>query len=69
MLYATCSILDEENSHVVRQFLATQSDAQLLENGVTWGTAAECGRQLLPSAGGADGMFYALLGKSREIPA
>jgi 16S rRNA (cytosine967-C5)-methyltransferase len=69
MLYATCSILDEENSRVVRQFLATQSDAQLLENGVTWGTAAECGRQLLPSAGGADGMFYALLGKSREIPA
>jgi 16S rRNA (cytosine967-C5)-methyltransferase len=64
LLYATCSILDEENSRVVQKFLATQSDAQLLETVVTWGTPAESGRQLLPSAGGTDGMFYALLGKS-----
>ena len=64
LLYATCSIFDEENSQVVRQFLATQSDAQLLENVATWGAPAECGRQLLPSVGGADGMYYALLGKS-----
>lgn len=64
LLYATCSILDEENSRVVRQFLATQSDAQLLDTVAAWGTPAESGRQLLPSAGGTDGMFYALLGKA-----
>jgi 16S rRNA (cytosine967-C5)-methyltransferase len=64
LLYATCSILDEENSQVVQRFLADQGNAQLFHANVSWGEAATCGRQLLPSTGGPDGMFYALIHKT-----
>jgi 16S rRNA (cytosine967-C5)-methyltransferase len=64
LLYATCSILDEENSQVVRRFLTEQGDAILSSANISWGEAAACGRQLLPSTGGPDGMFYALLRKA-----
>lgn len=64
LLYATCSILEDENNQVVRQFLAKQADAQLVHMPQAWGVAADGGRQLLPAAGGTDGMYYALLKKS-----
>lgn len=64
LLYATCSILEEENSQVVRQFLSGQPDASLLETDVSWGKPADCGRQLLPHSSGSDGMYYALLRKT-----
>ncbi len=64
LLYATCSILDEENSQVVHRFLVEQGDANLSCAIWGWGEAAACGRQLLPSSGGPDGMFYALLSKT-----
>ena len=64
MLYATCSILDEENSQVVREFLAVQGDAELSNGNREWGQAVACGRQLLPTPGGPDGLFYALLKKA-----
>lgn len=63
LLYATCSILDEENSQVVRRFMNNQSNAQLVSADVAWGEAVDCGRQLTPSTGGPDGLFYALLRK------
>jgi len=64
LLYATCSILDEENSQVVQGFLTEQEDAKLSCANMSWGMAAACGRQLLPSTGGPDGLFYALLRKT-----
>jgi 16S rRNA (cytosine967-C5)-methyltransferase len=64
LLYATCSILDEENSQVVGQFLATQDNAELSNAKVKWGEPVARGRQLLPSPDGADGLFYALLIKT-----
>ncbi len=64
LLYATCSILDEENSQVVQRFLAEQGNAELCNANVTWGETATCGRQLLPTTGGPDGMFYALIRKT-----
>ena len=63
LLYATCSILDEENSQVVRRFVNVQDDAQLVAADTGWGEAVTCGRQLLPSPDGPDGLFYALLRK------
>ena len=63
VLYATCSILDEENSQVVQRFLAEQPDAELSRARIPWGEATGSGRQLLPRAGGPDGLFYALLVK------
>jgi 16S rRNA (cytosine967-C5)-methyltransferase len=64
MLYATCSILEAENSAVGAQLLATQNDAKLAMPAVEWGEAVAAGRQLLPSDSGPDGLFYALLRKA-----
>jgi 16S rRNA (cytosine967-C5)-methyltransferase len=63
LLYATCSILEEENSQVVQRFLATNPGAALLPLAGEWGEETPCGRQLLPTAEGSDGLFYALLEK------
>ena len=64
LLYATCSVLDEENSQVVQRFLAAQEDAGICVDKVDWGEATRYGRQLLPSPTGTDGLFYARLGKA-----
>ncbi len=64
LLYATCSILDEENSAVVQRFLHSEEAAQLLPLDVSWGESTRSGRQLLPTRGAHDGLFYSLLGKS-----
>jgi 16S rRNA (cytosine967-C5)-methyltransferase len=64
LLYATCSVLDEENSQVIQRFLSRAGDASLCANNEDWGLAVACGRQLLPSPTGHDGMFYALLSKT-----
>ncbi|MEH6589331.1 MAG: 16S rRNA (cytosine(967)-C(5))-methyltransferase RsmB [Halioglobus sp.] len=63
MVYATCSILDEENSRVVASFLEQHQDAQLRVPNVTWGEPTACGRQILPSVDGPDGLYYALIEK------
>ncbi len=64
LLYATCSILNEENSRVVERFLLHSGDAKLRPPEQAWGEACSHGRQLLPSVNGADGLFYAMLDKS-----
>ena len=64
LLYATCSVLEGENSTTVANFTASQDDAKLLDPAVEWGEATACGRQVLPQAGGPDGLFYALLEKT-----
>ena len=64
LLYATCSILQEENSRVVAKFLAQRDDATLEVSEWCWGEACSHGRQLLPSVHGPDGLFYAMLTKS-----
>jgi 16S rRNA (cytosine967-C5)-methyltransferase len=63
LLYATCSILPEENSQQVAAFLAQQHDAvhQPILDG--WGRALPIGRQILPGDAGMDGFYYALLTK------
>ena len=60
MLYATCSILDEENSQVIQQFLQTRADASIEHPAQGWGVEVAAGRQLLPCPQGPDGLFYAL---------
>jgi 16S rRNA (cytosine967-C5)-methyltransferase len=66
LLYATCSIFDEENSQVVQRFLCAHDDASMLAEPVAWGEKVVCGRQLLPAHEGPDGLFYALLCKASE---
>lgn len=63
LLYATCSVLPEENEQQVADFVSRHSDATLLPIDAPWGEDRPVGRQLFPSEGGADGFFYALLCK------
>ena len=55
LVYATCSILPEENSQQVAAFLKRTTDAQLSETG----TPENPGLQKLPGAEEGDGFFYA----------
>ena len=57
LVYATCSILPEENSQQIAAFLARHPEATLTETG----TPAQPGRQNLPAAEEGDGFFYAKL--------
>ncbi|WP_308364589.1 MULTISPECIES: 16S rRNA (cytosine(967)-C(5))-methyltransferase RsmB [unclassified Microbulbifer] len=68
LLYATCSILPEENAGVVAGFVAATPDAR--DNtprqlgGRPWGEPQAAGVQLFPEPEGGDGFYYALLNKA-----
>ena len=64
LVYATCSVLPQENDHVVAGFLATHTDASVVTIEAAWGQATDCGRQIFPSANGGDGFYYARLQKN-----
>ncbi|RLQ22087.1 16S rRNA (cytosine(967)-C(5))-methyltransferase RsmB [Seongchinamella sediminis] len=64
LLYATCSLLDGENTAVVQQFLAATADASLAPLPQSPGVRTAAGCQLLPDPTGADGLFYSLLTKA-----
>lgn len=59
MVYATCSILPQENNEQVLAFLQRHADARLAENRA----AEQSGRQNLPHPEDGDGFFYAKLSK------
>jgi len=61
LLYATCSILPQENSWQVRDFLQRHPDAQLRQIQSVWGREVEAGRQILPGDDNMDGFYYALI--------
>ncbi|WP_458524453.1 16S rRNA (cytosine(967)-C(5))-methyltransferase RsmB [Onishia taeanensis] len=62
LVYATCSVLPEENAEQIAAFLARTPDAVVsTPEALPWGQAAGAGRQLLPREHGHDGFFYARL--------
>ena len=61
LLYATCSILHEENDDVVGRFLATTAAASADSIAAEWGVPTRWGRQTLPTERGPDGLYYARL--------
>jgi 16S rRNA (cytosine967-C5)-methyltransferase len=63
MLYATCSILKQENEQQIKAFLAEHSDAVELPIDADWGTAGACGRQILTGESVMDGFYYARISK------
>ncbi|MFM4826583.1 16S rRNA (cytosine(967)-C(5))-methyltransferase RsmB [Aeromonas bivalvium] len=62
LLYATCSVLPEENRDQVRAFLAATPDARLIPLHPQ-DTPACPGRQFLPGEASMDGFYYAKLVK------
>ncbi|MAT94260.1 MAG: 16S rRNA (cytosine(967)-C(5))-methyltransferase [Halioglobus sp.] len=61
LLYATCSVLAQENDAVVQAFLDATPDAAAVALREKWGRPAGAGRQLLPAQDGPDGLFYAVV--------
>ena len=64
LLYATCSILREENAGQVEAFLARTADAALEPLEAGFGHDTAFGAQRLPGEAGMDGFFYARLRKA-----
>jgi 16S rRNA (cytosine967-C5)-methyltransferase len=70
LLYATCSVLPDENDAQLAAFLARHADAEPLALSADFGTPRGAGRQLLPGdpcgphdTAGMDGFFYAAVRK------
>ena len=64
LLYATCSVLRDENNRQIERFLANQPDAELSPFDAGWGRAVDPGRQILPGQQDMDGFYYARLRKA-----
>ena len=62
LLYATCSVLPEENNQQIERFLNTQADASLVKLPEYQGNI---GWQLLPGEQDMDGFYYAKLVKAQ----
>lgn len=63
LVYATCSVLHEENRDQVEDFLERHPDAAAMPLASAWGTAVGAGRQILPGQDDMDGFYYARLRK------
>ena len=63
LLYATCSVLPEENEQQIQCVLETHPDAVSRAIAAEWGHSLAHGRQILPGQDGMDGFYYALLEK------
>lgn len=66
LLYATCSVLPDENEKIIADFCQQHSDARHLPIDAPWGQPRDFGRQLFPQTDGHDGFFYCLIGKNAD---
>jgi len=64
LVYATCSVLPEENAGQIMTFVDKQPDAQPGMIKVPWGMRTMAGQQVLPGDNGMDGFYYACLEKT-----
>ena len=63
LLYATCSILKQENENQIANFLKRHTDALEYPIQAEWGEARSHGRQIITGSLQMDGFYYAKLGK------
>ena len=64
LVYATCSILKQENEQQVHAFLIEHPDAvELSLEWAGWGVVGLCGRQILTGESAMDGFYYARITK------
>ena len=65
LVYATCSVLKDENERQIDAFLARTPDALAVALPERFGRASGAGRQRLPGDDDGDGFFHAALEKRR----
>jgi 16S rRNA (cytosine967-C5)-methyltransferase len=65
LVYATCSVLKDENERQIDAFLARTPDAIAVDLPERFGRASGAGRQRLPGDDDGDGFFHAALEKRR----
>jgi len=65
LVYATCSVLIDENRGQINQFLSHELSADAEAMLATWGHDQGVGRQILPGEEEMDGFYYACLRKKR----
>lgn len=63
LLYATCSVLQQENELQIARFLAEHHDASEIKINATWGAERPVGRQILTGEQVMDGFYYARINK------
>ncbi|MCK5728543.1 MAG: 16S rRNA (cytosine(967)-C(5))-methyltransferase RsmB [Methylococcales bacterium] len=63
LLYATCSLLKQENQNQIETFLKNHPDSFEIPIEADWGTPQTVGRQILTGDQAMDGFYYARLGK------
>ena len=64
LLYATCSLLPQENDAVIDAFIARESNVSVSPLPMAVGIDMRFGQQVIPSVDGGDGLYYSLLIKS-----
>ena len=68
MLYATCSVLPEENTEQIEQFIAKNNNAELMPISQADNTLSQLGWQILPGdqqqTNNMDGFYYAKIKKT-----
>jgi 16S rRNA (cytosine967-C5)-methyltransferase len=63
LVYATCSVLADENNRQISRFMAKHADAETLPLAADWGRKQDFGRQILPGEEEMDGFYYARIRK------
>ncbi|MDF2530412.1 MAG: rsmB [Gammaproteobacteria bacterium] len=63
LVYATCSVLPDENDQVISQFLKQEPNATALSLEFSTGIATQHGWQFFPEHMGPDGFYYSKLSK------
>lgn len=68
LVYATCTLTRSENRDLLAEFVATTPDAAVIpaeawDGWPGFGQGDDFGRQILPGEAGADGFYYAALGR------
>ena len=63
MVYATCSVMPEENEQQIAHFIASQPNCEFLTQAQPWGHATGHGWQILPGENNMDGFFYSVVKK------
>jgi len=66
LLYATCSILRDENDRQIAKFLENHKDAKEKTINLPWGRAMQNGWQIFPGEAQLDGFYYATIIKITE---